>query len=154
MHSSFNTGTKAMTDSKIVSLSEFRQGYDSEELTEAQAEVQPKRRKISFPWSLTWDVIRFGSLSGAAWMLYSHPMAMQEYGDLVWLLTWLGYAAIGAGLLMAGDSFLGFVLSILYFAAGVVLLFHVTWLGVVVLVPYAWRCLPCFSERVYVVRPF
>jgi hypothetical protein len=148
-----------MTDSKIVSLSAFKQGR-GEEPEEAPAEITTKRRWNFLASKATWyvilEVVRFGGLSGAAWMLFSHPTAMMEYGDLVWLLSWIAYAVIGAGLIAHAMDFQfhSFLLNCLYFVAGVVLLFYETWLGVVVLLPYAMLLWPFSSDRVYVVRPF
>ncbi len=158
MHSSFNAGTKAMTDPKIIAFSDFKN--PDEGPAEVQAEALPKRRRSFLASKVVWyvlvEVFRFGGLSWAAWMLFSHPMAMMEHGDLVWLLSWIAYAVIGAGLLAHASDFQfhSYLLNGLYFLAGVALLFYETWLGAVVLLPYATLLWPFSSDRVYLVRPF
>ena len=147
-----------MTDTKVVSFSKFREGR-VEEPGEVQAEAPAKRRtRFRLPkaiWYMILEIVRFGALAGAAWMLFSRPMLLWEYGDWVWVLGWIAYPVIGAWLIAHSmDELHSFLLNCLYFVAGVVLLFYETWLGVVVLLPYVALMWPFSSGRVYVVRPF
>ena len=147
-----------MAESKVVSFSKFKEGRGGEPSeVEVKAAAKPRAR-FRLPkaiWHVILEIVRFGVLAGAAWMLFSRPMLLWEYGDWVWVLGWIAYPVIGAFLIAhAMEAFHSFLLNCLYFVGGVTLLFHETWLGVVILLPYVALMWPFSSERVYVVRPF
>ena len=148
-----------MTDSRVVSFSKFKEGRGeepSEVEAKAPAKPRPRFRLPKAIWYVILEIVRFGVLAGAAWMLFSRPMLLWEYGDWVWVLGWIAYPVIGAWLVAhAMDfGFHSFLLNCRYFVGGVTLLFYETWLGVVVLLPYVALIVPSFSGQGYVVRPF
>ncbi len=147
-----------MAEPKVVSFSKFKEGR-GEEPSEVKAETPAKLRTRFRPpkaiWYVILEIVRFGVLAGAAWMLFSRPMMLREYGDWVWVLGWIAYPVIGAWLIAHSmDELHRFLLNCLYFSGGVALLFYKTWLGVIVLLPYVALMWPFSSGRVYVVRPF